>query len=340
MKPKQLACFILLLFCTVVSQAQAKEKTDVVTLYNGDRITGEVKSLEGGILEFSTDAMGTIRIEWQDIANLESEYFYEIRLSSGARYLGSVQPPERPGQVIVMDLEGQYRFDALQIVQIRPIEKTIVDRLDIYFSAGYSYTKANSTAQTSLNTSIGYENEKSRNSLTGRASMTDSNDDSTSSSKLDLDRAIWTSRDNVFRSTFGGYETNDELGLEHRISAGMGIGTFFMESQKNRLIGVAGLQLITEQTKNQGEDQNIELYLSSRFLAWRLDTPELDLDLGLNLYPSVTDSGRLRSSSDIRLRWELIEDLFLDITAYGTYDNQADSNNVDYGLTTGMGWEF
>ena len=38
-------------------------KMDVVELQNGDHITGEVKSLNRGILEFDTDHMGTLCIE-------------------------------------------------------------------------------------------------------------------------------------------------------------------------------------------------------------------------------------------------------------------------------------
>jgi hypothetical protein len=35
-------------------------KTDVVTLINGDDVTGEVKSLEFSELRYSTDSMGTV----------------------------------------------------------------------------------------------------------------------------------------------------------------------------------------------------------------------------------------------------------------------------------------
>ena len=341
MKPYQILAIIGVLLCGFSVQALAHRKTDVVTLYSGDRITGEVKSLEGGILRLSTDSMGTVKIEWQDIARLESEYFYEIRISDGSRHLGSVEPTKQPGQIKVVVLDDEHNFDAPQIVQIRPIEKSVIDRLDIYFAAGYSYTRASSLTQTSVNTRIGYENEKSRNSLTGRASLTDSDDETTSSSRVDMDRAVWTSRRNIFRISFANFESNDELGLDHRVGVGAGLGTYFVDTYRNRLIGIAGLQVITEQIEDSGTDQNIELYLSSRYLAWRLNTPELDLDFGLNIYPSLTDGGRVRSGSDLRLRWELIEDLFFDITAYGTYDNKADSNSrVDYGVTTGLGWDF
>ena len=341
MKPNVFLTLTLALLWAVSLHTQANAKTDVVILYNGDHVTGEVKSLESGILSLSTDSMGTIKIEWQDIARLESEHYYEIRTSDGARFLGSVAPAAQPGQIQVTDLGGEYQFGALQIVQIRPIEKSVLDRLDVYFSAGYSYTRASSIAQSSVNTKIGYENEKSRNTLTGRASLTDSAGESTSSSRVDLDRAVWTSRKNVFRSSFGNYESNDELGLDHRIGIGAGLGTYFVDTYRNRLVGVAGLQVITEQDKGDESDQNLELYLSGRYLAWRLDSPELDLDFGLTIYPSLTDPGRVRSGSDLRLRWELVEDLFFDITAYGTYDSRAENNSgVDYGVTTGLGWEF
>jgi hypothetical protein len=64
---KNTLTLILCLCCCLSLHAQAQRKTDVVTLYNGDRITGEVKSLNAGILRFSTDAMGTLRVEWQEI---------------------------------------------------------------------------------------------------------------------------------------------------------------------------------------------------------------------------------------------------------------------------------
>ena len=39
------------------------QKTDVVTLVNGDTLTCEIKLLERGRLQVSTDHMGTVNIE-------------------------------------------------------------------------------------------------------------------------------------------------------------------------------------------------------------------------------------------------------------------------------------
>ena len=69
---------------------------------------------------------------------------------------------------------------------------------------------------------------------------------------------------------------------------------------------------------------------------------ELDIDFSFTLYPSLTDSGRVRSDSNLRIRWEMIEDLYWDITAWASTDNKSenDDGNVDYSITTGIGWEY
>jgi hypothetical protein len=338
---RSLQILLTFLLCCASLTVLAQRKTDVVTLYNGDKVTGEIKALNSGILELSTDSMGTLKIEWQEIATIQSEYYYEVRLGNGRRYYGSIEPAQRPGQLLVGDLDGVHDLAWLEVVDMRPIEKRFLDRLDIYFSAGYSYSRASSVAQTSINTNIGYEDEKSRSELSGRTSITDDSAETTSSSRVDLDRAVWTRWPSIFRSSFANYETNDELELDYRFGIGAGVGRTFVDNYKNRFSGIAGLQVITEQSNVDGSDQNIELYLSSRYAAWRFNTPELDLNFILNVYPSLTESGRLRSDSNLILRWELLEDLFLDITAYGTYDNRANANSgLDYGVTTGVGWKY
>ena len=51
---------LLILFSKPVSA----QKDDTIRLDNGDRITGEIKKIDHGILEFKTDDIGTLNIEW------------------------------------------------------------------------------------------------------------------------------------------------------------------------------------------------------------------------------------------------------------------------------------
>ncbi len=336
-----LAC-LCLLTAWPASASDVHQKTDVITLYNGDRVTGEIKSMSAGLLVLGTDAMDSVSIQWQEIARIDSRYNYQVRTSTGQRYYGELQPGERPGELAIKDLYGSHTIEYLEIVELEPIEERWLDRFDAYLSAGYSYTKASSVAQTTLNTTLSYEDQHSRNSINARTTLTNTEEDSSQSSKIDLTRQVWsTSRARYFQAYYGNFEKNDELGVDYRLSVGAGLGRYFIDTYRTRLTGGAGLQVLTEEGTEEGTRQSVEAFFSGEYGFWRFDDPEMDISFTLSLYPSLSESGRLRSSSDLRVRWEIINDLYWDITAFGSYDNQADSDrNVDYGVTTGVGWTY
>jgi hypothetical protein len=75
---------VFLCFFALLAAAPAlAAKTDIVTLVNGDRLTGEVVRLQRGLLEFKTDTMGTVQIEWGQIATLQSTLLFEVERASG-----------------------------------------------------------------------------------------------------------------------------------------------------------------------------------------------------------------------------------------------------------------
>src|SRR6478672_5568821 len=78
---------LMLLLCATAAEAQ---KTDSVWIRNGDRITGEVKSLSRALLKYSTDDLGTIYIEWEKVVRITSPATYEVQLSSGLKYFGTL----------------------------------------------------------------------------------------------------------------------------------------------------------------------------------------------------------------------------------------------------------
>lgn len=338
-----LALVLLSLIALLAPQANASRKTDIVTLYNGDRVTGEIISLDGGILELSTDFMGRLKIEWPEISSVESQYHYEVRLSDGERLYGSFHEESRPGQIVLVDIFGKHEVEWLQVVEIRPIEDNFIDRLDIYLSTTFSYTKATDLGQVSLNTNISYEDERSRNTLSGRTDIVSTNDEDSRSSRYDIERWTWNKkRSDSFRSIFANYEDNDELALTRRIGAGGGVGRYWLDTHKTRFTGTIGAQVITERFSGESTNQDVELFLSTTFSTWKFTTPELDIDVSFSVYPSLTDSGRVRTDGNLRIRWELVEDLFWDVTAWTTSDNQAETDDAttDYSITTGIGWEF
>src|SRR6478672_11760262 len=70
-----IAILVATLALAMSSLSFAQGRTDVVTLANGDRITGEVVRVERGRLEFKTDDVGTLYLEWDKLSSLVANRF-------------------------------------------------------------------------------------------------------------------------------------------------------------------------------------------------------------------------------------------------------------------------
>ena len=81
-------------FCGAV-EAWSHAKTDLITVANGDQITGAVNAMSAGKLSLSTSYAGTVSIKWREIKQIESRYLYEIRLDDGERIYGRFTPQRR-----------------------------------------------------------------------------------------------------------------------------------------------------------------------------------------------------------------------------------------------------
>ena len=54
----------------------AAQKTDIIELVNGDRLTCEIQKMDRGKVTAKTDGLGTLSIEWDDIVRVSSIAVY------------------------------------------------------------------------------------------------------------------------------------------------------------------------------------------------------------------------------------------------------------------------
>jgi hypothetical protein len=266
---------------------------------------------------------------------------YAWEAASG--FTAPLAPRRFQGACRSRDVFGTRNFSWEEIVELRPVEDTVIDRLNIYVSANYAFTKASGVTQTEFRANASYQDERAQNDLTSRITVSDTDEDSSSSSRLNLSRKAWTDRAGIFRTFFGGHETNDELGLDYRLTLGGGFGRFILDSNNQTMTGVIALQALEERSVGGDSQQSMEAVLAAQFARWRFDTPELDFRIDAQLYPSLTERGRLRADTNATIRWELISDLYWNFSAWGAYDNAAveeEAGEFDWGVTTGVGWEF
>ena len=71
-------------------------RTDVVSLANGDRLTGEVVALDRGRLEFKTDDAGTLYLEWDKLVSVVSNRVVEVVTGRRAEVCRQPRPGAQP----------------------------------------------------------------------------------------------------------------------------------------------------------------------------------------------------------------------------------------------------
>jgi hypothetical protein len=317
---------------------------DVVIFANGDRLTGEVKSLERGKLRFDSAATGTIPVEWDEVVQLTSSQNVQVETESGERYLGSLTAATREGHVVVSGKTGSVELESARIVIMNPIEESRVERIDGNVTAGFNFAKASEVSQVQLGLEFEARGEKRVLGL-DLASVTTDSEDSESSQRHSLDLSYLRLRpDRWFTGAVVRLDRNDELGLDLRTSVGAGGGRYIRQTNTSIVSLVGGLQLSRENLNSGIEDEDtVEGFFTLAWDWFRYDTPELDFSTQLQVIPNLTDTGRVRAEFDVSMKWELIPDLFWELGFYDSYDSDpvvpgAEKN--DYGITTSLGYGF
>jgi hypothetical protein len=337
--------FLLITLSSVWAlSASAAPKTDIVYFKNGDKLTGEVKSLRRGRLSLNTDATGTITIEWDKIAGIVSNQDIQVETASGIRYFGHLATSKEDSEIVVVTGNGPQALDAERVIVMEPIEGRGIHALDIDLSVGYNFTKAGGVTQGNLGINVDYRGQIRIESLRFNTTISDS-DTLEASRRLNLGlqhTRLWNNR--WFSTGSLTFDQNDELDLDLRTSFGSSVGRFLIQSNRMLWSLDAGLQVSREDLTTGDEDtDSVEATFSANWDWFLFQDPELDWSTTLQLIPSLTESGRVRGEIDTDLKWELINDLKWGITFYASFDNQPQTvtgSTSDYGVNTTLTYEF
>jgi len=321
-------------------------KTDVVILKNGNAVTGEVKSLEFGLLKYGTDSMGTVSIDWEDIVSVTSKQQLQIELVDGTRYFGELMPTADPRVVRIVTLSDEYVIKADRIVRITPIEtnKNFLHRLDGSFSFGIQTQKASEITTSNVAADVSYRTRTYLLGLRLNSSITDQPTEPETTARQSINTNYQRFRKNRwFNEWFTGWEQNDEQGIAGRSSVGGAMGRYFLQTNKNQFSTTAGLQAAhtTYFSEEEESTNTAEGRIEFRYLRRNL-APETSFRITYTLYPLLEDLSEYRAESDMSLRREVFEDLFLELSigySYISYPPEG-ASTTDYTATTSIGYSF
>ena len=336
-------CLIALALVSIHAGAQAA-RTDIVLLVNGNTITGEIEQYEFGDLEYGTDSMGTVNIDWEDIVGITSNQSLQVEVVDGTRYFGTLEAAEERFHINVITAAGSVELPMRRIIRIQPIDTadSLVKRLEGEFSLGFNSQKGSEVTTFNASADIRYRTLKHLVGLNLNTSITDQPSEATQE-RHTIGLNYQRFRPNRwYTDWFGNWEKNDQLGIESRLSFGGGLGRYLIQTNRNHISLMTGLQATREEFKGDDPGETIpEGRVQFRWLHRNVN-PDARLTFTADYFPLLEDLGTYRAETSFVWTREFFSDLDLSIDVYYTYQSEppTEGSRTDHGIIWGLAYSW
>lgn len=335
--------YLIIFFVLILKLAAfAGPKIDTVYFQSGDRITGELKTLENNLLQFSTSDAATLEVKWDRIDSLIVKQYLRIELSDGELVYANIYPSDSAGYDLLIGNFGIRHVKHLDIIRVVPFHKKFKNRVDGAISAGVSYTKATDLFRTEFAGSIKYSAERYISEANYNSSMQKQKDyDNAERHNLNFN-VMRLLKNKWFYSGLVSSERNSELGLNLRLNLGVNFGNNLIFTNYTLLNGALGAQ-VNREFGVDSVSNNAEGVIAVKYSVFKYRTPKLTLSISANVYPNLQDFERVRFDTESNVRWELLKDFYLKGTLFYTYDSKplsASASHEDFSTSFGIEYTF
>jgi hypothetical protein len=155
-----------LLVIPLAAPVMAREKSDVIILDNGDRLTGEIKSLKAGVLYVSLDYVdGTIAVQWSKVASLKSKQLFIVRTQGGNLLTGTLSGVAAPGAgpmtiEVAADAQHKVALEHSSITSLGETSRKFQERFSGEVEASVVQSKGNDSVQYGVGSQVEYRQER------------------------------------------------------------------------------------------------------------------------------------------------------------------------------------
>ncbi len=336
---KILLLFFLLFFFKINAQI-----CDTLVLKNNDIIVGEIKTMNKGIVQIETDySKDDFKVEWKYVKSIGSERVHIINLSNGNLLNGKITKIKTPNKCEITNIETQTKsiIDLSDIVRIKPVDDSFWDRLDASFDAGIKLTKAQSLQQLTVNVNLGYTAKKWYGTAMYKQ-IQSIQDDSEPIRRIDTDLSYvhLLPRDYFIPLSIVTLK-NTEQDIDLRVVSKAGYGKYLMHSNKKYWGLAAGLSFNHERfTETTEPNKSLEMFLGSDLNLY--DIGDFSIQSKVNVFPSLTESKRVRTDFSVDTKYDLPLDFFIKLSFVYNYDNKPKegASKDDYVFQTTFGWKL
>ena len=348
MKTKVLIlCSLLVLSSPVV----ARQKTDVIVMRNGDRLTCEIKSLDSGVLYVSLEYMlGTASVDWSKVDHIQSYQLFLVTTQGGLVYSGTISTPESPGarptRIEVMEPPAQpIELDKSQIIKVEQTAETFLQRFNGQIGLGSTYAKANQSTQYNLNANVEYPRERWKASASYNSNLTSAKHNSVSTrNEFELSALRLLRWNNWYYTGLTDLLQSSQQGIALESTFGGGIGRYLKNTGPTS-ISVAGGFAFQQINYRQASLTSTSQQVAAALIATQVSLFRFDrttFDLNAFILPALSDAGRIHSNVNASYYIKIWRKFTWNISFYGNWDNRPPPgfSSSDYGSSTGISWRF
>jgi hypothetical protein len=346
----RISCLCLAIFFAA-PLLRAREKTDVILMKNGDRITCEIKGLDSDTLFISVDyILNTLSVNWANVDHVESKQLFIVKTQDGSVYSGTLSTANieggRPIRIEVLNpSESKVEIEKTQIVKMDETSSSFWQRFNGSIGTGISYNKGNQSTQYNLNSDVTYPRERWSVGAAYTSSLSASTGASTSlRNELSLNGQRLLRWNNWYYTGIADFLQSSEQGIQLQTGLGGGVGRFLANNNhaKISLIGGFAWQRINYQERtlpSPTQDVYSALIGADVRLFYFNKTR-----LGVTTYllPALSEPGRVHYSLNAAYYVKLWSNLTWNISFFGNWDNRPPPgfSGSDYGTTSGLSWTF
>lgn len=329
----------------------AREKTDVLVMKNGDRMTCQLKGLDAGVLYVSFDYIaGTSSVQWSKVARLESNQLFIVKTEDGTVYTGRLKTPETPaGQPVKIQImetpEKGVVLDSPQIVGISETSEKFWQRFNGQLNLGVIYSKGNQSTQYTFGSQTEYLRERWSAQASFNSTLSSSSGASASTrNSLDLTGSHLLPWNNYFYSGLGSFLQSSAQGITLQTTIGGGLGRYFKNTNQSKisvLVGFAWAGTSYQPSIVPVGTQNLATaVIAADVNLFRFNTTNLSVTA--TLFPALSEPGRVRFNTNATYYIKLTSNLKWNLSFYGNWDSQPPSgfSSSDYGSSSGLSWTF
>ena len=341
-----LTLYILL---TPVLAFGAAERRDVVVMKNGDRITGKIKKLDHGQLFIEPPyVVSPIPVDWLQVDRIESTAKFQLEMSGGKRLVGTIQKiptKDNPKQDFVIENGGvETRVLASDVVAFQSQKSTFWKQLKGSVNLGASYVSGSTATSVNLDADTSYSSTKYKIGAALSSNYSgQSGSNSTNRQDLSNVSSYYLSR-HACVGSFLDFLTSDQQSLDLRQTYGGGYGRYFIRTNNTQFSWLGGLVFVKEAYSPESglnpKDQNLEGLVALNYDWFRFNTSELTI--GLQVFPGLSDAGRVRSNLDAVYAINFTHDIVLRLNVFDTFDSHPPENALknQFGVSTTFGLTF